>query len=125
MCSQEILIEIKTVEDQLRVAMETSDVTTLGKLISDNLIFTNHIGNILSKDDDLRMHKNGDLNIESIVLSESIYKEINELVFISVRSDIISSYLGNPANGSFRFTRVWEKLDGNWQVIVGHSSIIV
>jgi hypothetical protein len=45
--------QIVEVENQLRTAMLGSDVTALDDLLAPDLIFTNHLGQLLGKDDDL------------------------------------------------------------------------
>ncbi|MDH5444248.1 MAG: nuclear transport factor 2 family protein [Gammaproteobacteria bacterium] len=116
--------EIEEVEENLRQAMMASDISMLDKLISPCLIFTNHLGHVMSKDDDLNGHKSGDFLIEDIVLSDSTCFIHGDTAVVATRADITGSYKGSPANGNFRFTRVWQKHDNQLQVIAGHSCII-
>lgn len=41
-------------EERLRLAMLNSDVAELDELISSDLLFTNHIGVLISKEDDIK-----------------------------------------------------------------------
>ena len=111
-------------EGRLRVAMLNSDVAELDELISSDLLFTNHLGGLISKEDDLQAHANKTFVFKSLELSESkILMQENSAV-VSVKADIQGDYHGQPANGCFRFTRFWSNTSGQWQVIAGHSSII-
>lgn len=53
---------ILAAEDRLRTAMLRSDVKVLDELLDPGLIFTNHVGQLLSKEDDLAAHTSGMLN---------------------------------------------------------------
>ncbi len=116
--------EIVKAEESLRLAMISSDVETLNQLLSKDLMFTNHMGLLLSKDDDLAAHRKGDFKIISLLLSDQVIKCSGEVVVVSSHAKIVGSYKGEAANGNFRFTRVWEKFESKWQVVAGHSSVV-
>lgn len=112
-------------EEQLKVAMLTSDVALLDKLISPELIFTNHFGQIITKEQDLAAHQSGQLKINSLRTSDKNIILRDAIAIVSVRTDIQGTYAGHSANGNFRFTRVWEQKENNhWQIIAGHSCLI-
>lgn len=119
---EDIILEL---EERLRSAMLNSNVSELDELISPDLIFTNHIGQLISKEDDLRAHSSKLFVFESLDLSESKILIRETIAVVSVRAEIQGNYNGEPANGSFRFTRVWSNRNDKWQVIAGHSSVIV
>jgi hypothetical protein len=44
---------------------------------------------------------------------------------VSVRMRLIGTYGGAPANGDFRFTRVWARSrQETWQVVAAHAGLI-
>ena len=116
--------EIVEAEESLKLAMISSDIEVLNQLLSKDLIFTNHMGQILSKNDDLAAHKKGDFKISDLSLSDQIIKISGDVVIVSAHAKIVGSYKGEATSGNFRFTRVWEKLDSKWQVLAGHASIV-
>jgi ketosteroid isomerase-like protein len=105
--------------------MLDSDIVMLDKLLASELLFTNHLGQCMSKKDDLEAHRSGVLKLEQIKLSDQLLKIHNDLAIVSVRADISGRFAGEQSHSDFRFTRVWCKDSNNeWQVIAGHSSII-
>ncbi|WP_200887995.1 nuclear transport factor 2 family protein [Shewanella sp. ECSMB14102] len=65
--------EIQQLESQLHSAMLNSDINLLDRLLSPQLIFTNHLGQVLGKAEDLHAHSSGLLNITRIdTLAEEI-----------------------------------------------------
>ena len=122
---QNVEEQIKLVEVSLREAMLTSDVELLDQLLSPDLIFTNHLGHVLSKKDDLNAHASGLLKIENIEVLQQQVQVLNGAAVVSAKVDIKGLYDSSPANGLFRFTRVWHHVENErWQVVAGHSSIV-
>ncbi|QEU26620.1 nuclear transport factor 2 family protein [Pseudomonas luteola] len=122
----EIALEIKEAEEQLRQAMLASDVEALDRLLSSELIFTNHLGQCLGKEADLSAHRSGALSISCLEPSEQKIRLIGpDTAAVSVRVQIVGRYAGQPADGDFRFTRIWKRLsNAQWQVAVAHAGII-
>ncbi|MCE0492694.1 nuclear transport factor 2 family protein [Vibrio salinus] len=117
--------QIQESEALLCKAMLASDIDVLDQLLSPELIFTNHLGMVLGKNDDLGAHQSGLLHILNISVDEQQIKLQKDTAVVFVKMNILGTYDGNPANGSFRFTRVWQKTTGNhWQVIAAHSSLM-
>ena len=62
--------QITIAEERLRLAMLSSNVEALEKLISTDLMFTNHFGQILGKIEDLALHRSGMLKFHTFEPSE-------------------------------------------------------
>ena len=118
-------VQILEAEELLCKAMLESDTVTLDKLLSSDLIFTNHLGQVLGKKDDLEAHKSGLLDISNISVDDQQIKLQQDTAIVFAKLTILGNYAGNPANGTFRFTRVCQNTEGNyWEVIAAHSSVI-
>jgi ketosteroid isomerase-like protein len=100
---------ILALEDQLKTAMMSSDTVVLDKLLDDDLIFTNHLGQIMSKNDDLEAHRTGFVKINSIEHSEWQIKLKENIAIVSVLSRIHGEFGGEESNVALRFTRIWQK----------------
>jgi ketosteroid isomerase-like protein len=123
--TQSIETRILNAEEQLRLAMLASDVDVLHELLAPDLIFTNHFGHLMSKQDDLAAHRSGMLKIRKLKPSERHIRLHGETVVVSVRMQLEGTYDGNPANGDFRFTRVWAvSPSGAWHVVAAHAGIV-
>ncbi len=116
--------ELMEFEEKLRVAMLQSDVRSLDMLLSEDLIFTNHLGQVISRADDLEGHNNGDFKISNISLSDFKNELLDHVAIISVKAEISGLYKGTPSNGTFRFTRVWLKRNNVLQVVAGHACMV-
>ncbi|MGR3276424.1 nuclear transport factor 2 family protein [Acaryochloris marina NIES-2412] len=117
--------QIIEVEEQLRLAMLISDVATLDQLIADDLVFTNHLGQVISKQDDLAFHQAGLCQFQTIEYSERRIQPIGEQMVVSVEVQWAGLYGEISFQDHLRFTRLWRRSPQDlWQVIVGHSSVI-
>lgn len=116
---------VKKLEEQLKKAISTSDVAALDSLLSPDLIFTNHLGQVVSKSQDIELHKSGLLKIKSLETLEEIFNVGENTIVVSVLVKLLGTYAGNSANGNFRFTRVWAlNAEHQWQVIAAHSTLL-
>jgi ketosteroid isomerase-like protein len=117
--------QITVFEERLRLAMLASDFRTLDELISSDLIFTNHFGQVLCKKDDIELHRSGVLKFNALEPSERLVKTNGQLAVVSVRMKLFGVYDGAPFAGDLRYTRIWRLSESDtWQIVAGHSSAV-
>jgi len=117
--------QILEAEERLRQAMLASDVSTLDELLAAELVFTNHLGQVLGKQDDLGAHQSGLVQISELTPSERTVQVHSDVAVVAVRVHLAGSYAGTPSEADFRFTRVWARsTGGQWQVVAGHASVV-
>jgi len=122
---QSIELQIKQYEERLKQAMLRSDVAALDELLAPDISFINHLGQLMTKQNDLEAHKSGMLKIDQITLSDQKIKVYGDVAVVSVQANILGKFAGAVSEDNFRFTRVWVKSSSNvWQIIAGHSSIV-
>jgi ketosteroid isomerase-like protein len=120
-----IKTQILQAEERLRLAMLGSDVNTLDELLAPELIFTNHLGQVLGKQDDLNAHQSGKLKVQVLTPSEQHIQLRENVAIVTVRVHLIGSYAGIASDHDFRFTRIWTlSTIGKWQVVAAHSSVV-
>ena len=117
--------EIAHAEDRLRKAMLTSDVVALDDLLAPELTFTNHLGQLTGKQEELEAYGSGMLKVKELKPSEQNVQLRGDVAIVSVRTQLSGTYNGNPADGDFRFTRVCAlSADNTWHVIAAHAGIV-
>jgi len=116
---------ILALENCLKQAMLNSNISELDAMLSDDLIFTNHLGQLMTKQEDLNAHKTGQLKIENIEFSDIKIMPFNEMALVNVEVRLVGSFNGEAAETIFRFSRIWSKNSNNiWQVIMAHSTLV-
>jgi hypothetical protein len=117
--------QIIELEERLRQAMLHSDVVELDALIAPELLFTNHLGQVFSKGDDLDAHRTGQFKFTELTPSERQIQLNDGFTVVSVLMHIVGSYEGTPVEQNIRFTRIWAISTSNSiQIIAGHTSEI-
>ena len=113
-------------EERLRLAMLKGDVAVLDALIAPELIFTNHLGQVVSKEQDLAMHRARLLKLEKLERSEQLIQLHDGFAVVSVSMHLLGAYEGTPVDAHIRYTRVWlVGRDGVLRISAGHSSSVV
>lgn len=121
--SADLTHQISLAEERLRQAMLASDCQALDELISADLIFTNHLGQVFGKQDDLNMHRNGVLTLHTLEPSEVRTHVTSDVAVVSVVMKVTGVFADMKFHEDLRYTRVWQLSErGGWQILAGHSS---
>lgn len=116
--------QIAALEERLRLAMLRSDVAELDALLSPELLFTAHIGQRITKQDDLDAHRSGNIRFQSVETSEMKIITRESFAVVSLKVSMVGSFFGQSFSESLWFTRIWSPSEtGQWQLIAGHSGL--
>ena len=114
---------VQQAEERLLKAQLASDVEELDRLIADDLVFTTHAGQVVGKQDDLKIHRSGTLKFSKVNLTEQVIREHGNSAVAVDAVDLAGIQNGEAFSGLFRFTRFWIKFeDGCWRIVGGHVS---
>lgn len=115
--------EVIAAEEELRLAMLQADAEVLDRRIAPALRFTNHLGQVFGKSEDLAAHRGGDLRLAALAPSEQQVVVHGATAIVSVRMQVVGVHAGRPFAGDYRYTRCWVlQADGVWRVLAGHVS---
>lgn len=105
--------------------MLTSDVAELDRLIAPELLFTSHLGQRVSKEQDLAMHRSGILKLTELTPSNQ-YIQLNEdFAVVAVQMHLLGHYDRNPIDDHICYTRIWSLSTlGTVQIVAGHASVV-
>lgn len=118
--------DVISAEAALTEAMLNSDIDALERLLSDRLLFTNHLGMLMRKQDDINMHRQGIIQIHQIDASEQQIECFPHVAVVSVKLHIIGRFNQQISEADFRFTRLWQANDINDLVLIaGHACLIL
>jgi hypothetical protein len=119
--NNEIVIAL---EKELESAMLNSDVEVLDKLLDDELVFTNHLGQQTTKQMDLEAHRSGFVKIESLSQSNQTVTHFENVAVVTVMSEICGLFGGVRSTAKIQFTRVWQQKNSKeYKLITAHSSL--
>ncbi|MFN8829256.1 MAG: nuclear transport factor 2 family protein [Labrys sp. (in: a-proteobacteria)] len=116
--------DILACEERLRAAMIAGDVATLSDLIEDGLGFTDPMGDVMTKAQDLEAHRSRIFRIRRLDLFDLSLHPLDGLVVATTKAKLEATYGGQPVAGTFAYTRIWREGQGGWRIAVGHCSRI-
>ena len=108
-------------EERLERAMRTSDVPALDELLADDLLFTTHQGLVVTKQEDLDVHRSGLMKLDSLDLSDRHIRRLGDVAVVSVRVQLAGRHADQPFEGTFRYTRVWALQGVRWKIVAAHA----
>jgi ketosteroid isomerase-like protein len=109
--------QVEALEEQWRAAQLAGDVTTMDKLLSDDYIgisITGQVNTKMQQLDRMRMHK---VVLSRLDLGERQVKLIGSIAIVTSRAEVEGTNDGAPIQGTFRYTRVYQRLpSGAWKI---------
>jgi ketosteroid isomerase-like protein len=109
--------EILKVDEERNQALQKGDVATLDRLYSDDLVYTNATGVILTKAQHLAELKARSLNFVSFEHDDIQVTMHGDAGFLTGISKSVVEYHGSVSHSHRRFLNVFMKKDGQWQCV--------
>lgn len=116
---------ILRLESEGRVATLKNDIKANDRLLADNWLNVNPDGSITSKAKLMELLKDGSFKIMSIDNDEVKVRVFGESAVVTGRSTTKRAGQGNEVvTRQVRFTRVYARRRGRWQVVSAHNTLI-
>ncbi len=117
--------EIVALEAEIRAAQLAADVAALDRLIADELLFTGPDGRLGTKEEDLAAHRSGVVRFREHEPSELRIRRIDaDVAIVALRARLAVEVNGSVVRGTYRYTRVWAREQGQWRVAGGHVAAV-
>jgi len=109
--------QVEALEEQWRQAQLSGDVATMDSLLSDDYIgitMTGQVNTKMQQLDRMRTHK---IAISKLELGEMQVKLVGAIAIVTSRAEVEGTNEGIPVKGTYRYTRVYQRLpSGNWKI---------
>lgn len=116
---------IRRLEDESRVATLKNDAAVIDRLLADNWMNTNANGTVTTKAQLMALLKSGTFKIMSIENDDVLVRVYGDAAIVTGRSTSRrEGEEGTAVTRQVRFTRVWAKLAGRWQVVAAQTTPI-
>ncbi len=109
---------IEVLEEQWRKAQLSGDVAAMDSLLSDDYVGISAFGQVNTKAQQLDRVRSRSMVLSQLELSDIKVKLIGDAVaIVTSRAEIKGSSDGAPVTGTFRYTRVYQRLPGGtWKI---------
>jgi ketosteroid isomerase-like protein len=117
--------ELARLEEEWMGRMQARDMERLEELVAPGFRFTAvHLNPVpMTREQWMGAAREG-YTILSFAFEHMDIDVFGDTGVIHARYSQVASYEHTPLSNVFRLTDVWSRLDGNWRVVVRHSSIL-
>jgi ketosteroid isomerase-like protein len=109
--------QVEALEEQWRQAQLSGDVATMDSLLSDDYIgisMTGQVNTKMQQLDRMRTHK---FSLSKLDLGEMQVKLVGAIAIVTSRAEVEGTNEGIPVKGTYRYTRVYQRLpSGSWKI---------
>ncbi len=105
------------VEEDLRVAISKGDTKAYGRIVGDDYVFTNQDALVRTKAQMVSAYDSGSLKYESVKFDEIKVHAYGDTAVVTGRQTVKAQDNGKDISGQFRYTRVYVKRQGRWQLV--------
>lgn len=116
--------QFELLEQELREAMQTRDIFLLDTLLHDDLVFINHEGSYLTKEMDLEAHRTLAVRFTEVSCNDLQIKSTKDGAVAISRIHLEGQAGSEKISGDYIYTRVWQLIGDQYQVIAGHCSML-
>jgi hypothetical protein len=114
--------EVIGMENHFNDVLLRSDWKGVEQIEGDDLVFTNADGSVTHKPEQVGSVKSGDLKFQSIDMSEVQVLDFGRVAVASGKLIEKVQYKTSDLSGTYRFTDVWVKRNGKWQLVAGQET---
>jgi uncharacterized protein (TIGR02246 family) len=111
-------------EAEWNTAHLQGDATTLARIFADDLVVIVPGMRPMDKADSLGMFKAGGMKFDRYESSETQYRVYSDTAIVTGRIKRTRTIAGTTREDDWRFTKVFLRRAGNWQVVQFHASNI-
>jgi len=115
---------VKQLENELINAQMRADTTVFGRILADDFTGTNAFGTVANKAEVLNLYKAGSIKRELVNLDDVNVRIYGDTAVVTGRATLKGQFTGQDTSGKFRYTRVYVKRNGRWQVVAWQATRI-
>lgn len=121
--SRDTAKELIASERSFNAALLKADWKIVEQIEADDLVFTNADGSVTGRSDDVGHIKSGDMKFQSIEMSELKVQDLGDVAVVTGKLVEKGRYKAADLTGTYRFTDVWAKRSGRWQLVSGQEAL--
>lgn len=114
--------KILALEREWNTAYKLSDISAMGSLLADDFIITVEDGSTFSKSGYIAHNGNSTVHVEVSDMSDLKVRAHSDAAVVTGMYHEKGTDKGKPYEYEDRFTDVWVKINGRWQVLASHYS---
>jgi len=113
---------VMRIEREMLHAVLKGDMSANERYLADTFVFTGPDGLVENKAQSINDLKSGDLKLQSASIDDAKVNVYGDTVIVTYSSNDKGTYKGNDISGKTRWTDVFVKRNGKWQLVATHGS---
>jgi ketosteroid isomerase-like protein len=114
--------QIKKLEQDWAAAMVKDGPAEVDKYEADDIISTDPTGRVTDKTQDKKDLSSGDLKFQSEEVSDLTIHLYGNTAVAAGTATVKGTFKGQDISGTYRYTDVWVKRGGKWQVVASEAT---
>jgi ketosteroid isomerase-like protein len=115
---------VMQMEEGLRVAISKGDTKAYARIVGDDYVFTNQDAVVRTKAQMVSAYDSGSIKYESVKFDEIKVHAYGDTSVVTGRQTLKGQDNGKDISGKFRYTRVYVKRQGRWQLVATQTTRI-
>jgi len=120
---QETIREIIEMERLAKEASLRRDPEFPQRTLAEDYVAITPLGTVTTKQDALSARRSGQLRYDTIEVSDMVVRLYGDTAVVTARADVKGHQLGEDFSGPYRYTRVWVRRAGHWQVVSYQATV--
>ena len=116
--------ELVRIETAWRKARMDGDIAFLERLYAKELRFQGADGSVIERDTDISLFASGKIRPEFIEAEDLRVSRYRDVAVVTGVDHLKGTYNGVPGEGRVRFTHVYVRRDGRWQLVASQGTWI-
>lgn len=119
-----IVRTIQRLEAQWRLAQLKGDTATMANMLSSEYLGIYSDGTLATKAETIAALKNGTLHFTEMDISDAKIRVFGTTVVVVSKARVEGMKDGEPIDGSYRYTRVYHRVNGVWKIVSFEASAL-
>jgi ketosteroid isomerase-like protein len=120
---QETIRQIVDMERQSKEASLRRDSTFSLRTLADDYVAITPLGQVTTKQEAISARRSGQLRYEAMNITDMVVRVYGDTAVVTARADVKGHQLGEDFSGPYRYTRVWVRRNGQWQVVSYQATV--
>jgi ketosteroid isomerase-like protein len=120
---QETIRQIVDMERQSKEASLRRDSDFSVRALAEDYVAITPLGQITTKQEAITARRSGQLRYEAMNITDMVIRVYGDTAVVTARADVKGRQLGEDFSGPYRYTRVWVRRNGQWQVVSYQATV--
>jgi ketosteroid isomerase-like protein len=91
--------------------------------LADDYVAITPLGQVTTKKDAITARRSGQLRYEAMNITDMVVRVYGDTAVVTARADVKGRQLGEDFSGPYRYTRIWVRRNGQWQVVSYQATV--